>query len=170
MVFNVTLAIFQLYRGISFIGGGNHRPAISHWQTLSHNAVSTVENNKNNAVLLVNSLKIKRQIWIFKTYFWFIYIRHCIHNTKSWLRWINLCGKLVQTIFSFMRSPENISIEIMQMMHALVWKAGQPEKEIFHSINNYMHRRRIIVWTQRNGTHSEVANKPQYLIIATDLL
>jgi hypothetical protein len=129
MVFNVTLAIFQLYRGISFIGGENHRPAISDWQTWSHNVISTVENSKNNAVLLVNSLKIKRQIWIFKTYFWFICIRHCIHNTKSWLKWINLCGKLVQTIFSFMRSPENTSIEIMQMMHALVWKAGQPERK-----------------------------------------
>jgi hypothetical protein len=38
-------------------------------------------------------------------------------------------------------------------------------KEKFHSINNYMHRRCTVVWTQRNGTHSEVANKPQYPMI-----
>jgi hypothetical protein len=35
--------IFQLYRGISFIGGGHWRtrrkPVTSHWQTLSHNVV-----------------------------------------------------------------------------------------------------------------------------------
>jgi hypothetical protein len=42
-------AIFQLYRGtvVSFIGGGtgvlgeNQRPLTSHWQTLSHNVVSS---------------------------------------------------------------------------------------------------------------------------------
>jgi hypothetical protein len=38
-------------------------------------------------------------------------------------------------------------------------------KEKFHSINNYMHRRCTIVWTQRNGTHSEVANTPQIPMI-----
>jgi len=100
----------------TWVPGENYRPATSHWQTLSHN-VSTVDNRKHNAWLLVNSLKIKRQIWIFKTYFWFICIRHYIHSTKSWLRWINLCGKQMQTIFSgrvsFMRSPENTPIEIM---------------------------------------------------------
>jgi hypothetical protein len=34
--------IFQLYCGVSFIGGGpggKHRPVASHWQTLSHNVV-----------------------------------------------------------------------------------------------------------------------------------
>jgi hypothetical protein len=43
-----------------------------------------VENSEKNAGLLVNSLKIKRQIWIFQIYFWFICIKHCIHNTKSY--------------------------------------------------------------------------------------
>jgi hypothetical protein len=38
-------------------------------------------------------------------------------------------------------------------------------KEKFHSINNYMHRWHTVVWTQRNETHSEVANKPQYPMI-----
>jgi hypothetical protein len=28
-----------------------------------------------------------------------------------------------------------------------------------------MHRTHTVVWTQRNGTHSEVANKPQYPMI-----
>jgi hypothetical protein len=82
------------YYGVSFGGGNrvhgvNHQSAASHWQTLSHNAVSTVENSENNAGLIVNSLKIKRQIWIFEIYFWFICIKHCIHNTKSRIRWIN---------------------------------------------------------------------------------
>ena len=34
--------IFQLYRGVSFVGGGpgeNYPPVASHWQTLSHNVV-----------------------------------------------------------------------------------------------------------------------------------
>jgi phosphatidate phosphatase PAH1 len=43
-------------------------------------------------------------------------------------------------------------------------------KEKFHSINNYMHRRRTVVWTQRNGTHSEVAYKPQYPMITVATL
>ena len=43
-------------------------------------------------------------------------------------------------------------------------------KEKFHSINNYMHRRCTIVWTQRNGTHSEVAYKPQYPMITVATL
>jgi hypothetical protein len=33
--------IFLLYRGVSFIGGEKHWPAASHWQTLSHNVVSS---------------------------------------------------------------------------------------------------------------------------------
>ena len=145
-----TLTIFQLYRGISIIGGANrstrenHQPTANHWQTLSHNAVSTVENSQNNAGSLVNSLKIKRQICIFKTYIWFICIRHCIHNTKSWLKWINFCGKLMQTLFSrrvsFTRSLENTPIEIM-----LGSKCRTTRKEMFRLINNYMPRRRIVI-------------------------
>ena len=34
--------IFQLYHGGQFLcGGGNHRPAVSHRQTSSHNVVSS---------------------------------------------------------------------------------------------------------------------------------
>jgi hypothetical protein len=50
-----------------------------------------------------------------------------------------------------------------QKIHQL--KLSTTRKEKFHSINNYTHRRRTVVWTQRNGTHSEVANKPQYPMI-----
>ena len=31
--------IFHLYHGGQFVGGGNHWPAASHWETLSHNVV-----------------------------------------------------------------------------------------------------------------------------------
>jgi hypothetical protein len=31
--------LFQLYRGVSFIGGSNHQPAAGLWQTLSHTFV-----------------------------------------------------------------------------------------------------------------------------------
>ena len=45
------------------------------------------------------------------------------------------------------------------------WNSTTTRKEKFHSINSYMHRRCTAVWTQRNGTHSEMANKPQYPMI-----
>ena len=60
--------------------------------------------------------------------------------------------------------------KIHQLKSCFGSESRTTRKEMFHSINNYMHRRRIVVWTQRNGTHSEVANKPQYPLIATDLL
>ena len=48
----------------------------------------------------------------------------------------------------------------------LITRTRTTWKENFHSINNYMHRRCTVVWTQRNGTHSGVANnKPQYPMI-----
>jgi hypothetical protein len=50
-----------------------------------------------------------------------------------------------------------------QKIHQL--KLSTTRKEKFHSINNCMHLRRTVVWTQRNVTHSEVANKPQYPMI-----
>jgi len=31
---------------VSFIGGGNHQPVASHWQTLSHNVVSNTPRHK----------------------------------------------------------------------------------------------------------------------------
>ena len=42
--------IFQLYHMmVSFIGGENHRPVTSHWQTLPHNVVSnTVPEHDSN--------------------------------------------------------------------------------------------------------------------------
>ena len=48
MVFNATFNNIQLYHGGQFywcrktgVPGENHRPAASHWQTLSHNVVSS---------------------------------------------------------------------------------------------------------------------------------
>jgi hypothetical protein len=55
--------------------------------------------------------------------------------------------------------------KIHQLKSCFDWKSRTTRKEMFHSINNYMHCRRTVVWTQRNGTHSEVANKPQYPMI-----
>jgi hypothetical protein len=34
---------------VSFIGGGNHRPAVSHWQTLSHNVVSSTSRHNRDS-------------------------------------------------------------------------------------------------------------------------
>ena len=160
------LQYFSYIEVVSFIVGEtgepveNHWPVASYWQTLSHDAVSTtVENSKNNAGLLVNSSKIKRQIWISKTYFWFICIRHCIYTTR------NLDRRFFSGRVSFTRSPENIPIEIM------LWFEKQDNPKWNFPFNkNYMHRRPIVVWTQRNGTHSEVVNKPQCPLIAADLL
>jgi hypothetical protein len=40
MVFNATFNnISVMFLAVSLIDGGNHRPAASHWQTLSHNVV-----------------------------------------------------------------------------------------------------------------------------------
>jgi hypothetical protein len=36
------LQYFSYIVAVSFIGGGNHRPVASHWQTLSHNVVSSI--------------------------------------------------------------------------------------------------------------------------------
>jgi hypothetical protein len=42
--------IFQLYiMAVSFIGGGKHRPVASHWQTLSHNVVSSTPHNERTS-------------------------------------------------------------------------------------------------------------------------
>ena len=51
-VFNVT---FNNILAVSFIGGGNqsngenHRPATSHWQTLSHNVVSSTPRHEQDS-------------------------------------------------------------------------------------------------------------------------
>jgi amino acid transporter len=34
-------SIFSYIVAVSFFGGGNHWPATSHWQTLSHNVISS---------------------------------------------------------------------------------------------------------------------------------
>jgi len=34
---------------VSFIGGENHRPAVSHWQTLSHNVVSSTPRHEQDS-------------------------------------------------------------------------------------------------------------------------
>jgi hypothetical protein len=41
MVFNTTFNNISVSVSVSFIGGGNHQPVASHWQTLSHNVVSS---------------------------------------------------------------------------------------------------------------------------------
>jgi hypothetical protein len=44
MVFNAT------FNNISvIIGGGNQRPAVSHWQTLSHNVVSSTPRHEQDS-------------------------------------------------------------------------------------------------------------------------
>ena len=60
--------------------------------------------------------------------------------------------------------------EINQLKSCYGSNSMKTRKEKFHSISNYMHRRRTVVWTQRNGTHSEVANKPQYPMITAATL
>jgi len=42
-MFNATLfqQYFSYIMSVSFIDRGNHRPTASHWQTLSHNVVSS---------------------------------------------------------------------------------------------------------------------------------
>jgi len=35
MVFNATFNNISVISLVSFIGGGNHRPATSHWQTIT---------------------------------------------------------------------------------------------------------------------------------------
>ena len=41
MVFNTTFNIFELYCEETRVPGENHRPATSHWYTLSHSIVSS---------------------------------------------------------------------------------------------------------------------------------
>ena len=60
--------------------------------------------------------------------------------------------------------------EINQLKSCYGSNSTTTRKEKFHSISNYMHRRRTVVWTQRNRTHSEVANKPQYPMITAATL
>jgi hypothetical protein len=60
--------------------------------------------------------------------------------------------------------------EINQLKSCYGSNSTTTRKEKFHSISNYMHRRCTVVWTQRNGTHSEVANKPHYPMITAATL
>ena len=41
MVFSATFNNISVIVAVSFVGGENHRPAVCHWPTLSHNVVSS---------------------------------------------------------------------------------------------------------------------------------
>ena len=74
---------------------------------------------------------------------------------------LNWCRRFVCGWVYLLRGQQKID----QLKSCYGSNSTTTRKKKFHSINNYMHRRRTVVWTQRNGIHSEVANKPQYLMI-----
>ena len=92
----------------------------------------------------------------------------CLLDTKvatPLIRWINLCARLMPTIFLWAGIFYVVTSEYTNVKSCYGSNSMTSRKEKFHSINRYMHRKRIVVWTQRNGTHSEVANKTKYPMI-----
>jgi hypothetical protein len=74
---------------------------------------------------------------------------------------LNWCRRFVCGWVYLLRGHQKID----QLKSCYGSNSTTTRKKKFHSINNYMHRRRTVVWTQRNGTHSEVANTPQIPMI-----
>ena len=62
---------FSYIVAVSFLGGGNHRPAASHWQTLSRNVVSSTpcclrDSNSQYALIVqvvINPATIRSRPW-----------------------------------------------------------------------------------------------------------
>jgi len=54
MVFNTTLNNISVISWlVRFIGGGNQRPVASHWQTLSHNVISSTAGFELTTVVVI---------------------------------------------------------------------------------------------------------------------
>ena len=94
MVFNATfLSYFSYIVAISFIGGGNrsnaesHRPAASHWQTLSHNVVSSTPRHQRDS----NSCGFGGKDW---------YDTHLYRHQWQWLQMFSLHMSLYHSQFN----------------------------------------------------------------------